>query len=292
MRHKEAVERAVHFIETNFTEEFSVEDVAQHSMMSKWYFQRVFRKRTNLTVADYVKRRRLTNAAQQLIYTDYRIIDIAIESHFASQEAFSRSFQRIFGLTPGAYRKQFKNFMKQEVRDMKTPKGWMLTGSHPHEYEIGLDFEEVHFGKAAGYIEAAKSATMNGFGTMMQTIRGERYKGKRVQFSGFVKSEDVRGWTGLWMRADNENGETAVFDNMFNRKIVGTIEWAQYSIVLDIPGDCKAISFGILLSGQGKAWIDDLQFIEVDDSIPVTNVQNENEAPPEEPQNLNFEEIY
>lgn len=291
MRHKEAIEHAIHFIEMNIAEEFSIEDLAKQSMMSKWYFQRAFRKYTNLTVSDYVKRRRLTNAAQQLIHSERRILDIAMDSSFASQEAFTRSFQRMFGLTPGTYRRQFKDFIKQEVIDMKTPKGWMLTGSHPHEYKIGLDVKEVHFGKASGYIEALESVTNDGFATMMQTIKGERYKGKRVQFSGFVKSKDVTGWAGLWMRADNTNGETAVFDNMFNRKIQGSKEWAQYAVVLDIPKDCETISFGILLSGQGKSWIDDIQFVEVDETIPVTNLQNEEEDLPEEPQNLNFEEI-
>jgi hypothetical protein len=54
----------------------------------------------------------------------------------------------------------------------------------------------------------AKKPAIDGFGTLMQDFRAKQYVGKRVRFSAFVKSENVEGWAGLWMRVDKGEGAT------------------------------------------------------------------------------------
>ena len=51
-------------------------------------------------------------------------------------------------------------------------------------------------------------STTSGFGTLMQSFKSNRYRNKRMLFSGVVKTEDVSGWAGLWMRIDGQKGET------------------------------------------------------------------------------------
>ena len=58
------------------------------------------------SVGEYIRKRRLTESADELIGGSKRVLDIALDFHFQSQEAFSRSFKKLFGLTPGAYRKK------------------------------------------------------------------------------------------------------------------------------------------------------------------------------------------
>ncbi|WP_234900660.1 hypothetical protein [Bacillus altitudinis] len=122
----------------------------------------------------------------------------------------------------------------------------------------------------------------------MQQIKSERYRGERLQFSAFVKSEDVKGSVGLWMRIDHSSGEVLAFDNMMNRPITGTNGWNHFSVVLDISVKSEVIVFGILLHGQGQIWMDELIFKTVDENVPVTE-QNAADDLEDITVNLNFE---
>jgi hypothetical protein len=163
------------------------------------------------------------------------------------------------------------------------PKGWIKTGSDPKAYEVGVDKKVI--GNNSTYISSV-TEDANGFGTLMQTIPAKKYLGKRLKMSGFVKTENVSGWSGLWMRIDGNNKNTLGFDNMENRSITGTTAWKKYDIVLDVPKDSKYIAFGILLGGKGKAWLDDISFETVKNTIKTTNI---NVQLQEDPVNLNFE---
>lgn len=63
-----------------------------------------------MSVTDYIRKRRLTHAAQTLVSTERAVIDIAMQYGFSSQEAFTRAFKRMFQLPPKKYRKYFQSF--------------------------------------------------------------------------------------------------------------------------------------------------------------------------------------
>jgi hypothetical protein len=75
---------------------------------------------------------------------------------------------------------------------------------------------------------------------LMQSVRAERYIGKKVRLSGLVKSQEVVSWAGLWMRVD-KGKDMVVFDNMQDRPIKGTTDWQRYDMVLDVPPDSTGI---------------------------------------------------
>src|SRR5439155_1751743 len=102
--------------------------------------------------------------------------------------------------------------------------------------------------------------------------------------SGYVKAERVEQWAGLWMRVDGVGQRTLGFDNMQNRPIKGTQDWAKYDVVLDVPNDSVGIYFGILLSGKGQVWLDTIQFEFVGSNVPTTGIIQL------EPSNLDFSE--
>lgn len=70
----------------------------------------------------------------------------------------------------------------------------------------------------------SKQTSVDGFATLMQRVTAEQYKGKRIRLSGLLKSQDVVGWAGLWMRVDQRK-EAVAFDNMQDRSIKGTTGW-------------------------------------------------------------------
>ncbi len=151
-------------------------------------------------------------------------------------------------------------------------KGWFLAGSHPQDYEQGIDSTVTYHGKNSGYLKA-KVAQPGGFGTVMQMFKADDYRNKRMRFSAEVKSEGTdEDWAGLWMRIDGrEQGETFGFDNMQQRPIKGTTDWQKYEVVLDVPQESVSIAFGLLLAGQGQAWLSDVKFEEVSADVPTTS---------------------
>jgi len=170
------------------------------------------------------------------------------------------------------------------------PSGWFRAGDHPEQYEMGIDAGGGRTGKASATIKG-KGTSPAGFGTLMQTIEAAEYKGKRVRLSGWVKAAGIAQWAGLWMRVDGSaspgasHRPTLAFDNMQDRPIKGTSAWTRHEIVLDVAPDATYISFGILLTGAGQAWIDDLSLDPVGNDVPLTGQQ----GPHRKPVNLDFE---
>jgi AraC family transcriptional regulator len=100
-----AVQSAIDYIESHLQGELSSQEVAAHIGFSPYHFHRIFSAILGESVKDYVRKRRLMVAAETLSTDDVSILDLALQSGFDSQEAFTRAFKKMFGTTPGAYRK-------------------------------------------------------------------------------------------------------------------------------------------------------------------------------------------
>ncbi|PKA16449.1 GyrI protein [Leptospira haakeii] len=105
MNHYDKIDSALSFIEKNLKNNISVKDVSENSFSSLWHFQRIFRYMTGYSVYSYIRKRRLSEAAQKLILTKSKVIDIAFEFGYETPETFLREFKKDFGTTPSEYRK-------------------------------------------------------------------------------------------------------------------------------------------------------------------------------------------
>lgn len=191
---------------------------------------------------------------------------------------------RVLGAGPGA-----QPLSRQTGGQTATaPAGWLLTGSKPESYRTGVERDAAH-GEPSAYLTSAQGKP-EGFGTLMQTIQAANYAGKRVRLRASVESKEVGQWAGLWMRVDR--GQTIVgFDNMQRRAITGTQAWRPYDVVLDVPPDATGISFGVLLTGAGEVWMNNVTFEVVGGETEVTGSGLESRpAPSVTPVNLNFRE--
>jgi hypothetical protein len=169
-----------------------------------------------------------------------------------------------------------------------TPKSWFAAGSHPKDYKMSVDGAVAHSGKASALLQSVIPEP-GGFGTLMQTFKADAFRGKRVRMSGYARAQEVKTWAGLWMRVDGPRGEALAFDNMQDRAIKGTSDWKKYEVVLDVPESAQEIAFGLLLTGAGQVWMDDLAFEVVGKDVPTTGPKPSGGVPPA-PANLNFEE--
>ena len=163
------------------------------------------------------------------------------------------------------------------------PAGWMLAGDKPKEYTVNV-VTTGHTGAKAALLDCVATKP-SGFGTLMQMFDATKYRGKRLRLTSYVKTNDVTGWAGLWMRVDGSSAPSLAFDNMQDRPIKGTTNWVQYSVVLDVPDSAQAIAFGVLLHGAGSAWVDDFNFEVVGPEVATSGKP----SLPSTPQNLGFE---
>jgi AraC family transcriptional regulator len=98
--------QAIDFIENHLRDDLTVGDIARAVSLSVYYFCRCFNQAVHHTPYDYVMRRRIAEAARDLLQTDRRIIEIAFDYQFNNPETFARAFKRVFAMQPNQWRKQ------------------------------------------------------------------------------------------------------------------------------------------------------------------------------------------
>jgi hypothetical protein len=156
-----------------------------------------------------------------------------------------------------------------EARLVAVMTGWVTTDKALQDYEVAVDHKARHSGESCGSIKSITSRPMAAL--LRQAVKADQYLGQRIRLTGFIKTEKVEEWSALWARIDGEQGNRLALDNMKERPITGTTDWRRYDIVLDVPANSVAISFGVVLAGRGQIWADDLQIETVGREIPVTD---------------------
>ncbi len=94
--------KAIDYIEDNLDKEISYDEAARIACCSPYYFQRVFSYVSGVSLAEYIRRRKMTQAAFELQRADSRVIDVALKYGYSSPTSFNRAFQNVHGITPTA----------------------------------------------------------------------------------------------------------------------------------------------------------------------------------------------
>lgn len=97
---------AICFINNNYNQKFTIEDLAAANNYSVNYFRKIFKKYTGMTPLDYIINFRLHVASNLLRTTNKSVLEIAEESGFPTLSSFNRYFKKKYSLTPSQWRKQ------------------------------------------------------------------------------------------------------------------------------------------------------------------------------------------
>lgn len=98
---------ALVYVEDNLCGDILQQDIADYCYCSLSSLQKLFRCVFHMSVGDYINRRRLTNAAKELLETDKKVLDIALKYGFNSAEVFTRAFRRLWNMTPAQFRREW-----------------------------------------------------------------------------------------------------------------------------------------------------------------------------------------
>jgi AraC family transcriptional regulator len=96
--------QCIAYIEENIKFKISIEDVLENTFYSYPHFHRIFIDLVGEPITSYIRKRRLSCAAEELINTHRPIVDIALDYNFSSQQNFNRAFTGYFGISPLKYR--------------------------------------------------------------------------------------------------------------------------------------------------------------------------------------------
>ena len=144
-----------------------------------------------------------------------------------------------------------------ETNSRGFPWGW---GSSSPGYEAAADAGTAHAGNQSLRIRWV-NAPATTFADVYQRLPPELFRGKRLRFTCYIKSQGItRGTAKTWLRADGAAGVLSI-DN--SEGPAGDSGWTAYAIDRFISPDATNIYFGMLLTGDGTGWFDDVQ-LEVD----------------------------
>lgn len=149
MSNVEKLNDIIEEIEKNLTEEIDYTKLSKIIGTSRYTLERIFCFVTGITLTDYIRKRRLSKAAEELQSSDQKIIDIAVKYGYTSPISFSKAFFKMHQILPSNARSQnisLKAFPKLIFQDTPNHMGEL-------DYKI-IDLEEqIFYGKATGIIE-------------------------------------------------------------------------------------------------------------------------------------------
>ena len=102
----QGIQNAINYIEDHICEKIDYEKVAKVAYTSSYHFQRVFGITCGLTLGEYIRRRRLTLAGNELLTEGAKVTDVAFRYGYDTPESFSRAFTRFHGIKPSQVKRE------------------------------------------------------------------------------------------------------------------------------------------------------------------------------------------
>lgn len=102
--------KMIEYIEKNLDSEIDYNKLSKITNTNLFILERIFIFLTNMTINEYIKKRRLSKAFEDIRNTDYKIIDIAFKYQYNSAPSFNRAFKQLFNITPTECRKGIGNY--------------------------------------------------------------------------------------------------------------------------------------------------------------------------------------
>jgi len=141
------------------------------------------------------------------------------------------------------------------------PEGWVsIQHAGDLSYTFRLDEAVRHDGARSVRID---NVGPEPFGSIYQQLPAAAHRGKRLRFSAWLRTENVRGSLtgggGVLILQAMRSGAPLAWNHMKDMPVAGSTEWKRYEVELDVPATADQIEVGAMLHGPGKLWLDDAE---------------------------------
>lgn len=272
----ERLNKAIGYIEEHISEKIDYDQIAKVACCSTYHFQRMFAYMANVTLSEYIRRRRMSLAAADLQCGDEKVVDVALKYGYTSPTAFNRAFQSVHGIAPSLVKEEgvslrayppisFKIVIKgadeMNYRIEKKDAIRIVGIAKPLHKEIEKNFEIV----PQMWQKAAMDGTIPKLASMME--------GEPMGVLGVSVCNDIEEWKYFIAVASAKETE----DQALEEYIISPFSWAIF------PGE-----------GQCPQAIQELEQRIVTEWLPTSGYEYDNGPDIEvylnqEPQNAKFE---
>ncbi len=141
-------------------------------------------------------------------------------------------------------------------------KGWFIF-AEPGSYEAGID-------RDGASLRSLKPQQQK-FALLTQFFSAERFRGRRVRYAAWIRSDALSHWAGLFARVDGEEMVALDMDQMESRPIRGTTPWTRHEIVIDVAPEATEIVLAVQLAGLREIAVRKASFEIVPPETPKTS---------------------
>lgn len=144
------------------------------------------------------------------------------------------------------------------------PPGWEPIGWKTEAYEVRLAPGEGRGGTDCVVLRTVAEPAEKSFAGVRQPLLAGSYRGATIRLRAWLRSEEITGRGGLYLRIDGKRHEILAIDNMRYRAVRGSTPWRRYEVVLEVPEEAVEVAFGVYLWGRGTLWADDFSVERID----------------------------
>lgn len=226
-----AISQAILYIEKHLYENISAFDVATAVSYSYYHFHRYFRMVVGETIGSYIRSRRLSQGAWQLVYSSTKIIDIGTALFFESAESFTRAFKLRYGITPTDYRKNgiYTTLKNRKAENVERDFSYYYSKiepeivTFPSTYLLGTHFEtSISNGESFNLWED--------FQKNIPALMMNRNRYEVFEKSGFCKVDSFEIEVPTTVFLGFETDETSVYKE-FVQKTLPSAKYAKFTHV-------------------------------------------------------------
>jgi AraC family transcriptional regulator len=241
----DSIQKAIEYMEENILEDITIESIAKQANVSTFHFQRTFAILTESSVGEYVRRRRLTLAGEELLTTKTKIIDLSYKYGYDTPEAFTKAFRRQHGVTPSEARKN-KGKLQSYNRLMIQV---TLKGAEPMKYSV-IEKDAFQVVGIKRKFSCANEENLIGIPKLWEEVNQNGTSDKLFQ----LNDGEVKGVLGVCDGSSEEKRKANVIDYWVATSYSGKVPEGMLS--LEIPAS-KWVVFevhGPMPDAMQKVW--------------------------------------
>ncbi len=209
----EYLNKMIEYIENNLDNEIDYSKLSTITNTNTFILERIFLFLTNMTINEYIKKRRLSKAFEEIRNTNEKIIDIAIKYQYNSASSFNRAFKQLFNITPSECRKKIGDYKIIPIEYFENTK-----------HGINFDYEIKKLKKTTLYCFHTES---NNYDDFLYNIRELFSNAKK---SNYYENFNKEGMYGIYYKNNNVYHYYLGSKKHYQELVPFTIEEKEYAL--------------------------------------------------------------